>query len=204
MRPSPLKKTSHEELHGLTEFAKGALVPEGFGFLDRFGNVDISRSPACFVTARMTYCFSIAALLEVPDVIRYAAHGVACLSDQFWDATFGGYLTSLDGRPSSQRKRAYDTCFVALAASAAATSGIPGADELTEKASEVLLSRFRSNEAGALFESWDREFAEPERLSSMCAPVRRSGGLTNTTGRTGRRCPTSIWIIPAMNSTPTE
>jgi sulfoquinovose isomerase len=83
MGPSPLKKASHEELHGLIELAKGALVPDGFGFLDRFGSVDISRSPACFVTARMIYCFSIAALLEVPDVIPYAAHGVACLPDQF-------------------------------------------------------------------------------------------------------------------------
>jgi mannose/cellobiose epimerase-like protein (N-acyl-D-glucosamine 2-epimerase family) len=161
IHPSPLNRASHEELNRLIEFAKAASVPDGFGFLDRFGKVDKGRSPACFVTARMTYCFSLASLLEVPDVSRYAAHGVACLSGPFWDESFGGYLSSLDGKPSSQRKRAYETCFVALGASAAATAGIPGAEELTAKVSDVLQTRFWSNEAGALFESWDREFAEP-------------------------------------------
>jgi sulfoquinovose isomerase len=162
LHSSPLNRTSYEELNRLIGFAKAASVPGGFGFLDRFGKVDKARPPACFVTARMTYCFSIASLLGVPDAIRYAAHGVACLSGPFWDETCGGYLSSLDGTPSSQRKRAYETCFVALGASAAATAGISGADELTAKVSDVLQARFWSNEAGALFESWDREFSEPE------------------------------------------
>lgn len=110
----------------------------------------------------MTYCFSIASLAGMPDVDRYATHGVASLSGTFRDETFGGYVNSLDGTPSSKRKRAYDTCFVALAASTAATAGIPGAEALTADVSDVLQTQFWSDEAGALFESWDRDSAEPE------------------------------------------
>ncbi|WP_196810984.1 AGE family epimerase/isomerase [Arthrobacter sp. 35W] len=147
---------------GLVGFAKAARVPSGFGFLDRYGNVDTDRPTACFVTARMTYCFSIAALLGLPDVRSHAAHGVACLSGAFWDEECGGWLGSLAGTPSSQRKRAYDICFVVLGASAAAAASIPGANELMAKAAETLANRFWSEDAGALVESWDRGFGEPE------------------------------------------
>ncbi|WP_190243123.1 AGE family epimerase/isomerase [Arthrobacter globiformis] len=160
--PHSTTVTSHRELARLIDFAKASAVPGGFGFLDRFGAVEKGRSPACFVTARMTYCFSTASLLGMPDVEGYASHGVASLSGAFRDEAFGGYVSSLDGTPAAQRKRAYDTCFVALAASSAATAGIPGGESLTEHVSDVLRARFWSNEAGALFESWDREFAEPE------------------------------------------
>jgi mannose/cellobiose epimerase-like protein (N-acyl-D-glucosamine 2-epimerase family) len=162
MHPHSTTVTSYRELARLIDFAKASAVPGGFGFLDRFGAVEKNRSPACFVTARMTYCFSIASLLGMPDVERYATHGVASLSGAFRDEAYGGYVSSLDRTPAAQRKRAYDTCFVALAASSAATAGIPGAKVLTADVSDVLQARFWSNEAGALVESWDREFAEPE------------------------------------------
>jgi sulfoquinovose isomerase len=157
-----LNSTSHDELSRLIQFAKGAIVPDGFGFLNRFGVVEKTHSPACFVTARMTYCFSIAALLGLPDVEDYAARGVECLLGAFTDTRFGGYVASLDGSPASQRKRSYETSFVVLAASTAATAGVPGAGDLTANAAEVMQSKFWSDEAGALFESWDREFTEPE------------------------------------------
>lgn len=161
IHPHSTTVTSHRELARLIDFAKPSAVPGGFGFLDRFGAVEKNRSPACFVTARMTYCFSIASLLGMPDVERYATHGVASLFGTFRDEAFGGYVNSLDGTPAAQRKRAYDTCFVALAASSAATAGILGGESLLEHVSDVLQARFWSSEAGALFESWDREFAEP-------------------------------------------
>lgn len=160
--PHSMTFINHRELASLIDFAKGSAVPEGFGFLDRFGTVDKSRAPACFVTARMTYCFSIASLAGMPDVDSYAAHGVASLSGTFRDETFGGYVNSLDGTPASKRKRAYDMCFVALAAATAASADVPGAEALTADVSDVLQTRFWSNEAGALFESWDRDFAESE------------------------------------------
>jgi mannose/cellobiose epimerase-like protein (N-acyl-D-glucosamine 2-epimerase family) len=146
----------------LIDFAKASAVPRGFGFLDRFGAVEKNRPPECFITARMTYCFSIAALAGVPGVERFAVHGVASLYGTFRDETFGGCAGALGGTPSSQRKRAYDTCFVALAASSAATAGIAGADDLTTDVADLLETRFWSADAGALVESWDREFAEPE------------------------------------------
>lgn len=162
IHPHPTNVTSHRELAHLIDFAKASAVPGGFGFLDRFGAVEKSRPPACFVTARMTYCFSIASLAAMPDVDCYATHGVASLSGTFQDETFGGYVNSLDGTPSSKRKRAYDTCFVALAAATAATAGIPGADALTADVTDVLQTKFWSDEAGALFESWNLDFTEPE------------------------------------------
>lgn len=162
MHPHSMNLINNRELSSLIDFAKGSAVPGGFGFLDRFGIVEESRAPACFVTARMTYCFSIASLAGMPDVDRYAAHGVASLSGTFRDDTFGGYVNSLDGTPASKRKRAYDTCFVALAASTAASADVPGAEALTADVSDVLQTRFWSNEAGALYESWDRDFAESE------------------------------------------
>lgn len=160
--PTFLSKSGQQELVRLIDFAKGSRVPDGFGFLDRFGRIDPSHPPASFVTARMTFCFSVASMLSVPDAAAYAAHGVATLAGSFHDETYGGYVVSLEGTPSAQRKRAYDTCFVALAASAAATAGIPGADELTENVANVLQERFWCEDAGALYETWDREFGVPE------------------------------------------
>lgn len=157
-----LSTARREDLEALIAFAKGASVPEGFGFLDRFGVLEPARSPACFVTARMTFSFSIAALLDVPEARRFAEHGVASLSAEFRDAAWGGYFGSLDGTPSSARKRAYDTCFVVLGATAAATAGIPGAGDLAEQAAATLVERFWSEDDNALIESWDRKFAEPE------------------------------------------
>ncbi|ALE06895.1 hypothetical protein AL755_17905 [Arthrobacter sp. ERGS1:01] len=157
-----LSAARHKDVEALIGFARAAMLPDGFGFLDRFGVVEPARSPACFVTARMTFSFSIAALLDVPDARRFAEHGVARLSGEFHDDSWGGYFGSLDGTPQSGRKRAYDACFVVLAATAAATAGIPGAHELAERAGAVLESKYWSEDDNALIESWDREFTSAE------------------------------------------
>lgn len=157
-----LSMTCREDVEALIGFAKAASVPGGFGFLDRFGIVEPTRSPACFVTARMTFSFSIASLLDVADARSFAEHGVARLSGEFHDDLWGGYFGSLDGTRSTARKRAYDICFVVLAATAAATAGISGARELVEQAAATLEGRYWSEADNALIESWDREFAEPE------------------------------------------
>lgn len=161
--PATDSRAGLDEAWRLLDFATGALVESGgFGFLDVHGHFEGDRPLESFVTARMTYSFSIGTLLGYPDSARFAAHGVDALAGMFRDHRNGGYVVDLGPDARGRRKAAYQHAFVVLAASAAASAGIRGGDELLDDVLGVVEEHFWSEADAALVEEWDEEFTVRE------------------------------------------
>ncbi|KHL17124.1 UNVERIFIED_CONTAM: N-acyl-D-glucosamine 2-epimerase [Mumia flava] len=152
----------------LIDFARASAAPPvGFAWLDDDGRPDPRQPIHTWITTRMTYVFSLAALLDVDGAEEIAAIGVDALLGPLHDDQRGGWFTSIatDGSgPVDAAKGAYPHAFVALAAGTAYAAGIPRADALVERATDTYERRFLDGD-GRVVESWDRGFtrAEPYR-----------------------------------------
>ena len=147
----------------LLDFAKRSAASSiGFGHLDDRGEIDSSGQPSLLITARMTFSFAIASELGFDDCAALAKRGIGSLSEDFFDHEHGGFLSVPASHPSDGRKSAYDTAFVLLAASTAHSVGVPGADEVLDRALDVLLRRFWRDDLGILSNSYSRDFSHAE------------------------------------------
>lgn len=161
----------------LAGFAAGALVPDGFGWLDARGGVEPDRPTETWITARMTHVFSLAHLRGDPGAADLADHGLAALFGPLYDVELGGWFDEAPGgggaaaiRERSQagggkalpRKSAYPHSFVVLAASSAVIAARPGARELLNRALTVFDERFWEEEAACVRESWDADWTVTE------------------------------------------
>jgi mannose/cellobiose epimerase-like protein (N-acyl-D-glucosamine 2-epimerase family) len=113
------------------------------------------------VTSRMVHCFAIAHLLGRPGATPVMDHGLRFLADAHRDSEHGGFrwIVGPDG-VGDDSKEAYGHAFVLLAASSALVAGRPGARELLDEASDVLLNRFWSEADGLFAETFSADFAE--------------------------------------------
>lgn len=170
-------------LDRLLSFAAGARLDRGFGHLRRDGSVEPAPGSGAalelWINARMTYVFSIAALLpddggvQVPvPAAELAEHGVRALEDVFEDRVHGGWWSALDeaGRPLEDTKSCYDHAFVVLASATAAVARVPGAEGLLGRALAVHEQRFWDEFRGLCVESWsgDWSVAEDYRGANSC------------------------------------
>ena len=156
----------------LVDFAAGAAVPDGFGWLDAKGGVEPDRPTETWITARMTHVFSLAHLRGDARAAELADHGVAALSGPLRDAELGGWFDAVPegGDPTRARERsqalpdksAYPLSFVVLAASSATLAARPGARELLDEALGVFDARFWEEEADCVRESWDADWTVTE------------------------------------------
>jgi len=147
----------------LLSFARGsALVEWGFGHLDNRGNVDPSQPVSALVTARMTFCFSVASELGIQDVSPLVQRGISALNTQFFDDKHGGFRSFPLGHPDSKRKSAYDMSFVLLAASTAFSVGFVEAERAIEEALKSLEKHFWREDLGVLWNSFNEDFTERE------------------------------------------
>ena len=161
-----------EQERHLVGFATGAAVPDGFGFLDAKGAVESQRPTATWITARMTYVFSLAHLRGVSGAAELADHGLAALSGPLRDADLGGWFDEVPegGDPQTLRERsqklpeksAYPHSFVVLATASAAHAGRPGARALLDEALGVIEERFWEPEAECVREGWDADWTTTE------------------------------------------
>lgn len=150
------------ETDRLLDFARGARVEGGFGWLDGAGAPDPSRPLQLLITTRMTHVFALGDLLGVPGCGPLADHGLAALRDTFEDPEHGGWYAEVgaDG-PTRTAKEAYLHTFVLLAASSGIAAGRAEAGALFERAAGAM-ERFWSEEEGACLEAWDRSWGEAE------------------------------------------
>ena len=118
-----------DEALRLLDFAAGARVADGFGWLDDDGRPDPARGTQLWITARMTHCFALGVLLGRPGSAELADHGLRHLPD-------GG--------------DAYAHAFVVLAAASAALAGRPGAQERLAGALVHAERRFWREDEGAV------------------------------------------------------
>ncbi|HJE57245.1 MAG TPA: AGE family epimerase/isomerase [Nocardiopsis listeri] len=161
-----------EQERDLVGFASGAVVPEGFGWLDAKGGVEPERATAAWITSRMTHVFSLAHLRGVPDAADLADHGLAALAGPLRDAELGGWFEEVPegGDPKRIRERshalpgkaAYPHSFVVLACASAAHAGRPGARALLDEALGVIEERFWEPDAACVRESWDADWTTTE------------------------------------------
>jgi sulfoquinovose isomerase len=149
----------------LLRFAKASRREAG-----GFAWLEADRTPRTgpvetWITARMTHCFSLAALQGIPGAAPYADHGVRTLTTLLRDDEHGGWFAGVDtdGNPLEDgRKSGYPHAFVVLSSSSATAAGRPGAAELLAEALRVVEQRFWDDVEGRCRESWDREWTLDE------------------------------------------
>lgn len=157
------------ELADLFEFAAKSSVQTGFGYLTADGDVDVSRPVELWITCRMTYTFSLAAMLGYKQYLPLATHGIQCLKNYFHDPEFGGWYSAISHTPAAgqgiavnDRKEAYAHAFVLLASNAAKCAGVEGSDEVLSEGLENQDKYWFDKETGRVRESWNRQFTQTE------------------------------------------
>ena len=148
----------------LLDFSKASRLPTGgFCGLDAAGERPQGATADTIITARMTYSYALAAMQGLPGSVPLVDHGLAALSGFLRDGEHGGWFEQDPGSSSGGgRKKAYVQAFVALAASAAAILGRPGADALLADALAVIDKRFWATDEGAMRESFAADFGDEE------------------------------------------
>lgn len=183
------------EADALLQFARGSVVPEGFGYLDADGVVDPERPAELWITCRMTHAFSLGSLLGRAGDGLLADHGVASLRGAFADAEHGGWFSSVGPQgPVDDTKAAYAHAFVILASSSATAAGREGASELLADALAVSDRHFWREDEDAVVESWDRAFAELEDYRGINANMHTVEAYLAAADVTGER----LWLDRAV------
>lgn len=146
----------------LLDFAKASRLAEGFGNLDAQGRLPEGAQAETMNTARMTHSFAMAHVQGLPGYAGLVDHGIAALMGPLRDAEHGGWFAVAGQADGNSTKAAYLHAFVALAASSAVVAQRPGAQALLEEAIRIIDGHFWSEEEGAMLESFNRDWSEPE------------------------------------------
>jgi sulfoquinovose isomerase len=146
----------------LLEFARGARVEDGFGYLDNDGAPAADRPRELWIATRMTHVFALGELLGQPGCGPLVDHGLAAIA-AFADREHGGWFAELgpDG-PTRTAKEAYSHAFVLLAGASAAVAGHDRGRALLDEAIAVVLERFWDDRDGASVDVWDRGWSALE------------------------------------------
>ena len=147
----------------LLEFARGAEVAGGFGWLDAGGLPEPGRPLQLWITTRMTHVFALGELIGHPGCGPLVDHGLTAIRSGFEDHEHGGWFPEVTPEgPVRTDKEAYPHSFVLLAAASAAMAGHATAPALLDEAIAVIEARFWAENEGACREAWDRGWEEPE------------------------------------------
>lgn len=151
------------QARGLLDFARGARLDRGFGWLSDTGAPEPGRPQPLWITARLTHVFALGALLGQPGCAPLCDHGLKALLEDFADPVHGGWYAELqDGRPSRADKEAYSFAFVILAMSSATAAARPGAAEGLAKVLALVERYFWREKEGACCEAYDAAWTRAE------------------------------------------
>jgi mannose/cellobiose epimerase-like protein (N-acyl-D-glucosamine 2-epimerase family) len=156
----------------LIDFTRGSVVPGGgFGYLDSFGKVDVTKPREVYIQCRMIQVLGLAQLLNLGKTQESIDHGVDALLDLFQDKANGGFFNAinLDGTPANANKLAYDQMFVLLAACTAKVTGSPRADELLSNVDKVIDRYYWDDEYQMMNNSWNQDFTILEKYRGINA-----------------------------------
>ncbi len=168
----------------LLERGHAAWAPTGYGYFKPDGSLDTSRPIDLAITARMTFAFSLGALMGIPGSRRYCDHGIRCLQTYFKDREHGGWFTAIEHDPNEEGhgvpwpecgdvKWQYAHAFLILAAATAANANRPGAHELLQDALDDQLTHWYDPETGRTADKYSRDW-------SHCEPYRGTNSLLHT------------------------
>jgi mannose/cellobiose epimerase-like protein (N-acyl-D-glucosamine 2-epimerase family) len=151
------------ETRRLLDFARGARLARGFGWLADDGGLLPDRPQPLWITARFTHVFALGALMGYPGCAPLCDHGLSSLLEDFADPEHDGWYAELQtGRPSRTGKEAYSFAFVVLAMASATVAGRPGARAGLERALGLVERHFWREDEGAVGEAWDAAWREAE------------------------------------------
>ncbi len=173
------------EADRLAAAVPSARRPEGgFGWLD--DTLQLVDGPAqTWVTGRMTHVAGLE-VLRGNDFGDLLDHGVRALEGPLADAEHGGWFVSTD-QDGHGEKRAYDHCFVVLAAATATVAGHPRGRALLDRALEVLDTRFWDDERGLLVDVWNRDWTQLEPYRGANANMHGVESMLAAADATGDR-----------------
>lgn len=183
------------ETHALLHYARSAQVPTGFGWIGQDGEVDPAHPVELWVTGRMTFAFSLGALMGIPGCRRYADHGVRALNGPLRDSVNGGWYSAIGPEPDAEgqgvpvdgdaRKECYQHAFVLLAAATATAADRPGGHELLRDAIEIQ-DRYWWDEGQQMpVESYAADFTDPEDYRGINAAMHTVEAYLATADVTG-------------------
>ena len=192
------------ETHALLHYARAAQVPTGFGWIGQNGEVAPSHPVELWITGRMTFAFSLGALMGIPGCRRYADHGVRALNGPLRDPVNGGWYSAIGPEPDAEgrgvpidgeaRKECYQHAFVLLAAATATAADRPGAHELLRDAIAVQ-DRYWWDEAQQMpVESYAADFTGPEDYRGINAAMHTVEAYLATADVTGE----ARWLERAL------
>ncbi|MBF8676949.1 AGE family epimerase/isomerase [Pseudomonas fulva] len=144
----------------LLDFSKSARIEAGFSALDDAGQLPPGASAQTIITARMTHTYALASARGLPGCRALAQHGITALSETLRDPKHGGWLPAAGD--TAARKQAYVHAFVALAASTAVVTKLPGATALLEQALIPIEQHFWSEDEGVMLESFAADWTDEE------------------------------------------
>jgi sulfoquinovose isomerase len=146
-------------------FLPSSINPKGgFFSLNQYGVPVNSFNPAgqerkLHSTTRMVHCAVIAHQLGLPGADDVIDHGMDFIWSRHRDQDKGGYFWAVDDIGTvNPLKQAYGHAFVLLAAASAKVAGHPGADQLLEDVTGVLLCKFWEPEFGATSEEYQADW----------------------------------------------
>lgn len=206
--PLPELPTHREWLHdharSLLAFGRRTPSPAGGAYwLDDVGNPLPDNGIHTWITARTVHVYSLGHLMGLPGCAPVATGALRGLTGVLHDDRYGGWLACVapDGTEVDGTKAAYAHAFVLLAASSAATAGLPGATDLLAEAQRVLLERFWDDDAGLSMDAWDRTFTRADDYRGINANMHlveaclAAGDVTSDTAWLDRACRISQFVI---------
>lgn len=146
----------------LLAFGRRFPSPEGGAYwLGDDGEPQKERDRETWITARMAHVYSLGTLLGQEGAKELAAAAIHGLLTELHDDENGGWYAGVhaDGTPYGP-KQCYAHAFVILAACSGRLAGIPGAEELLEKAETVYDRYFWSEGEGLSRDTWNTAFTE--------------------------------------------
>lgn len=172
----------------LVDFAgRSLLAGGGVGYLDARGQLEKSRGQQTWITSRMVHVLSVASALGVAGARAQAEAALAGLNGGLRDTEQGGWFPALDsaGVPVVTEKGCYEHAFVLLAASSARVAGVPGAEDLLDRAGTVFLERFWEPATGLCLDRWDRHFGRCEDYRGLNANMHAVEAMLAAADATG-------------------
>jgi sulfoquinovose isomerase len=142
----------------------------GFDELSSLGEPMGAPKPL-FLTARMTYGYSLGHLLGHPGSARLVEHGLRALRTSFHDDADGGWFATLGANGATiedSAKHTYGHAFVLLAASAASQAGFDSDDLIAE--ASTMFDRYLYEPSHHLCtDTWDRNWTHGDDYRGMNA-----------------------------------
>lgn len=142
-------------------FQRAAINPAGGFFALDTAGAPLPGRPLRHLheTTRMIHCYTMAHLLGLPGADRMIDHGMRFMFTGQRDHRHGGWFWAVDDAGAvDPAKQAYGHGFALLAGASAKVAGHPDADRLIADATEVLLTRFWDDAAGATTEEYDADW----------------------------------------------